>query len=79
MIKAVSEMDDHSLSLYREAVGETRPRHIGYLHWHGNHRDFGSQPRIVLNEAFGVISIAEIETAMAEYRRITGSQRAFQT
>jgi len=43
-------MDPHSMDLLRDG------KHIGYIQWHG-----GKEPRIVLIEAFGFLTLSEIE------------------
>lgn len=54
-------MDPHSLEIYRDK------EHVGYIQWHPN-RD----PRIVFNEAFGYLSLKELDIVLADYRRATG-------
>ena len=58
MIETESGMDPRSLDIKRDG------KHIGYIQWH-------QTPQIVMNEAFGYLTLTEVEQAVAAYQHAT--------
>jgi hypothetical protein len=60
MITLKQGMDQYSLEILRKG---DNPGHVGYIQWHP-----GRQPRIVLSESFGQLSLPDVERVFAGYR-----------
>ena len=62
MVELKQNMDQHSLEIVRIQPDGNR-KHVGYIQWHPER-----QPHIVISEAFGSLTLSELDYVLDRYR-----------
>ena len=64
MIVFDESMDRYSLDIRRILNSDDKPKAVGFLQWHPER-----QPRIIIRDSVQYLTLAELETCVAELRR----------